>query len=340
MGIATTNPWRRLLLGGAMLGAVLVVGVAGYMIVEGWSFLDALFMTVTSITTVGYREVQPLDDGGRIFTIFVILFGVGTVFYLLTAAVAAVVEGELGAALGVRRMQQRIEGQRDHYILCGYGRVGEEITRDLVEHGVAFVIVESNPEALSRAQRSGHLYIEGDATQDDILQRAGIERARALLAASDSDAGNTFIVLTAKALNPNLFVVARAGHPQSEPRLERAGADRVISPYSIGGRRMALSALQPAMVDFMDLLSSRQEGDHLLAEILVTEDSPLHGKNVHDALHDCRRTTLLAIQRPNGEVVVGPDAEYRLQAGDRLMVVSNASEVEVLTRAGARVKTA
>jgi voltage-gated potassium channel len=270
----------------------------------------------------------------------VILFGIGTVFYLFTAAVAAIVEGELGAALGVRRMQQRIESQRDHYILCGFGRVGEEIARDLAAHGVPFVIVESNPEAMARAQRSGHLYIEGDATQDDILRQAGIERARALLAASDSDSGNTFIVLTAKALNPSLFVVARAGHPPSEPRLERAGADRVISPYSIGGRRMALSALQPAMVDFMDLLSSRQEGDHLLAEILVTEDSPLHGENVHDALHECRRTTLLAVQRPDGEIVVGPDVQYRLQAGDRLMVVSNEAEVEVLTRAGARIQTA
>jgi len=328
-------PWRRLTTGGLLLFALLVFGVAGYMAIEGWSFLDALFMTVTTITTVGFREVHPLGTGGRIFTIFVILFGVGVAFYLLTTIVQSAVEGEFAQALGVRRMQQKIEALRDHYILCGFGRVGEEIAREYRERAVPFVIIENNLEAVARAQQQGYLLIEGDATQDVMLERAGIKHARALLAASDSDAGNTYITLTAKALRPEIFVIARVGNPAGEPRVARAGAERVISPYKLAGRRMALSALQPLTVDFFDVLASGRQGEQLLAELVVTEESQMASHSVHDVLHRCTATSLLAIQHSDGELVVGPPDSHVINLGDRLILLSNEPDIETLGRAAA-----
>jgi voltage-gated potassium channel len=246
--------------------------------------------------------------------------------------VQAVVEGELAQALGVRRMQQRIEALRDHYILCGFGRVGEEIAREYDERNVPFVIIENNPEAVLRAQQQGYLLIEGDATQDVLLERAGISHARALLAASDSDAGNTYITLTAKALRPEMPVIARVGHPASEPRVARAGAQRVISPYKLAGRRMALSALQPLTVDFFDVLASGRQGDQLLAELVVSEESEIAGNNVHDMLHRCSATALLAIQHPDGELVVGPADTHVINLGDRLILLSNEPDIATLGR--------
>ena len=330
--IQPSSPWRRLALSGAALFALLLFGVTGYMSIEGWSFLDALYMTVTTVTTVGFREVQPLSDGGRVFTIVVVLFGVGVALYILTTVVQSAIEGEFAEALGERRMSQRIEALKEHCILCGFGRVGEEIARELVERRVPFVIVENNTEAIGRAQTYDYLLIEGDATQDAILEMAGINRARMLMAASDSDSGNTYITLTAKALNQKVFVVTRVGHPEGEARARRAGADRVISPYSLAGRRMALSALQPMMVDFFDVLAAPQQGEQLLAELVVLEESEVTGQTVAEVVQRCSATTLLAVQRADGNVLVGPPASHVLHAGDRLMLLSNEGDMEVLGR--------
>jgi voltage-gated potassium channel len=324
------EPERRLLVAALLLPALLVLGVAGYMLIEGWAFLDALYMTVTTVTTVGFREVKPLSDGGRVFTIFLILFGVGVAFYILTTLVATVVEGDLGLALGVRRMRGRIEALKDHYILCGFGRVGEEIAREFSDRKISFVIVESVPESLERARKKGLLIVEGDAATDATLLEAGVQRARCLLAASDSDAGNTYIVLAAKALNPRLFVVARAGQPISEERVHRAGADRVISPYSIGGRRMALSALQPLVLDFIDTLAAGRHGEQILAELEVTEESGLAGLTIDGCFINCPGATVLALQKPSGPIQVGPRPSTVLEVGDRLMVLGDEEDLAAL----------
>ena len=316
----------RVATGLVIFGALIAGGTLGYMIIERWSFMDALFMTVITITTVGYREVQPLDTTGRLFTIFLVLFGVGTAFYLLTTFVALVIEGDLGAAFGMTRMKGRIEQLRDHHILCGYGRVGEEIAREFGERKMTFVVVEQNDEALGRAVNAGHLVIQGDATSDDVLLEAGVLRARTLLAASDSDSGNTYITLTARALNPGLLIVARAGKRESEARAKRAGADRVISPYAISGRRMALSAIQPNIVDFMDTLAVGRNAEQILAEIEVTEDSGLFGLYIRH-LRESSRVTILGLQRANGELIVGPREDVRFELGDRLMVVGPEDDV-------------
>jgi len=324
------SPERRLLAAALLLLSLLVLGVVGYMLIEGWSFLDALYMTVITVTTVGFRELEPLSDGGRIFTIFLVLFGVGAAFYILTSLVATVVEGDLGLFLGVRRMKGKIEALRDHYILCGFGRVGEEIAREFKARGIPFVIVESNPEALERARRHDYLLLEGDAATDATLLDAGIRRARCLLAASDSDAGNTYIVLTAKALNPRVFVVARVGQPVSEARVRRAGADRVISPYSIGGRRMALSALQPLVVDFIDTLAAGRHGEQILAELEVTPESGLAGLTIEGCFQSCPGATVLALQKATGALQVGPRESTVLELGDRLMVLGDEEDLEAL----------
>jgi len=326
---------RRAATGLAIFAALIAAGTVGYMLIERWNFMDALFMTVTTVTTVGYREVQPLDTKGQVFTIVLVLFGVGTAFYLLTTFVALVIEGDLGAALGVTRMKGRIEQLRDHHILCGFGRVGEEIAREFVDRKMSFVVVENNPVALQRALEVGHLVIEGDAASDEILREAGVERARTLLAASDSDSGNTYITLTAKALNPRVFVVARAAKRESEARALRAGADRVISPYAISGRRMALSAIQPNIVDFIDTLAVGRNSDQMLAEIEVSADSSLLGSAIRE-LRAASHCTILGVQRAAGELIVGPRDDVTLGVGDRVMVVGHEADIAAASQSSAR----
>lgn len=327
--VLTTLP-RNLAGALAVLVVLPVVGTIGYMIIEGWDFLDALYMTVITLTTIGFREVQPLSDGGRVFTMVLAISGVGAIFYALIALFAFLMEGELATLLGVRRMKGRIESLRDHYILCGYGRVGTEIAREFAARGVPFVIVESNEEAIARGQAAGHLMMEGDATNDQVLRDAGIERARGLLAASDSDAGNTFIVLTAKALRPDLYVVSRAGRTESEPRMTRAGADRTVSPYAIAGRRMALSALQPLIVEFIDSLATGRTEEQILAEIEISAESGLAGRSIDDVMQTCRRTVVLGLQRATGAIQVGPLGASELSVGDRLIVLGDEAELEAI----------
>ena len=328
----TDGLFRRTATGVSLFLALQIFGVVGYMLVEGWSFLDALYMTITTVTTVGFREVQPLSTGGKIFTLFLIIFGVGVALFVLTAVVQVAVEGEVGRLLGVRRMKGKIAGLSNHYILCGFGRVGEEIAREFAVRRVPFVVIESNPEALARLRPRPYLYVEGDATTDAVLTEAGIERAGGLLAASDSDSGNTYITLTAKALNPKVFVVARAGRPANEAKMRRAGAERVISPYLISGRRMALSALQPLMVDFIDTLATGRHGEQLLAELEITPDSAIAGCTLREALSICPGATALGIQKRDGALVVGPRPDQLLSIGDRLMVFGEEEELERLSR--------
>ncbi|UCH86281.1 MAG: NAD-binding protein [Dehalococcoidia bacterium] len=324
------TPWRRLAIGGTAALIVWAVGIVGYMTIEGFSFLEAVYQTITAVTTAGFGEINPLGSAGRIFTIVIIILGVIVILYVLTAVMQIAVEGELENVLGVRRMKGKIEALHDHYILCGFGRVGEEIVRDFIARDVPFVIVDSNPEAIERARKHDYLLLEGDATSDAVLIEAGIQRAYCLLAASDSDSGNTYIVLTAKALNPRLFVVARVGQPASTTPMLRAGADRVISPYSIGGRRMALSALQPLMVDFIDTLATGRHGEQILAELEASKESGLAGMTIEGCFQSCPGATVLALQKSSGAIQVGPRGATVLELGDRLIVLGDEAELECL----------
>src|SRR4030042_184178 len=237
--------WRRVLFLIAALLAVLTAGAVGYMVIEGWSFLDAIYMTVTTVTTVGFREVNPLSDEGRIFTIGLIVFGVGVMLYGLTTMVQYFIEVQWANLFGGRRMKERISKLKDHIVLCGYGEVGVEVARTLEKESISFVAIDPDQQAIARATANSHLYIQGDATRDEILNEARVQHARGLVAAAGNDADNIFITLSARGLSPGPFLAARADAQEAESKLRRAGADRVIFPLALAGRRLALLALRP-----------------------------------------------------------------------------------------------
>jgi len=305
-----------------VIGALVIVGTIGYMVLEGWTLLDALYMTVIVLTTIGFAEVRPLDDVGRIFTIALAVTGIGVIFYALVAVFQFLIEGELASILGSQRMRRQIEHLRDHYILCGFGRVGEEIARQFKQHNVDFVVVETNTEAIARGSRLGYYMLIGDATDDDVLREAGIDHAVGLIAASDSDAGNTFIVLTAKALKPELYVVARASEAESTPRMRRAGAHRVFSPYAGVGRQMALSAMQPMLAEFVDVPAVAGGGRGVLAQIEVSGNTGADG-SIGALLGGLRDITVLGLQKKTGELTVTPPMSTQLVDGDRVIVIAS-----------------
>ena len=329
---------RRLLLAGGLLVSLIAGGSAGYMLIEGWSLLDALYQTVTTISTVGFREVHELSPAGRLFTMALVLGGVGGAIYTLTTLVTMAVEGELGEFFGRQRMHGRISGMRGHYVVCGFGRVGREITHEFQHRRTPFVVVDNNPANEESLRRLGYHYLAGNATDDEVLIAAGVQRAAGLLAASDSDTDNTYIVLSARALNPDIFIVARAGHPPTEAKMLRAGADRVISPYSIAGRHMAVAAIQPAMIDFMTTAFRSREGDLMLAELTVTPASGLAGRSLHEVFGSHRATTVLGLRREDGELIAGPQLRETLRTGDQIIVLGAEEELETFaTRTGATV---
>jgi voltage-gated potassium channel len=236
---------RRMVRIGAAFAAVVIYGTVGYIVLEGWPFLDALYMTITTMTTVGFREVNELDTGGRLFTLTVVVLGVGTALIGISLLAAAIAEAELGGLTRRRRMAKRIEALREHFIVCAYGRVGRAAVRELQAAGVDFVVIDPKDELQGRMERDGVPFMMDDPSLEPVLRRARVEAARGLICAVDSDATNVFITLAARSLNPDLFIVARASEPDSYDRLERAGADRVVSPYVSSGRHMVRMAWIP-----------------------------------------------------------------------------------------------
>ena len=332
---------RRQFMRPALVLVVLVIaGTAGYMAIEGWSLRDAFYMTMITVTTVGYREVRPLSLQGELLTVALVSGGVGTALYALNAMVRLTMEGELGGAFGQERMRRRIEHMRDHTVLCGYGRVGEEIARALAGRREPFVVLDRDPEALTRSEELCHEHVEGDATQDEVLRRAGIERARCLITALDSDADNCWVVLSARALNPRLWIVSRADHPEAETKLRHAGADRVISPPSIGGQHMALAAVQPAVLDFTQTLVHTRATDLMLAQLSVLDGSKLVGQSLDAAIAGHPSITVLGVQRADGSLLVKPDSGVQLQSGDELIVLGRPDDLETIGGAGAVVRGA
>jgi len=313
---------RRVLLGVVLLLAIIAIGVVGYRLIEGWSLLDSVFMTVTTITTVGYQEVHPLSTAGQVFSIFLIIGGVGGALYALTGIIAFVIEGQFGLTLGRQRMRTRIAQLKGHFILCGYGRVGEEIARHFKEEGIPFVVIDDRPDCINRLETAGHLYIQGDATKDETLKAAGVEQARGLVAAVGTDVDNTYITLSARGLNPRLFIEARSSSMEAEDKLRRAGADRVVSPTSIGGRRMAMLALRPAVVDFIDTVTLGRGREMQLEDVDVTPDSRLSGRTLREA----RRggdVNILAMWKKDGRFITNPADDTLLEQGDRLVVIGS-----------------
>jgi len=281
--LATTSR-RRLFVSLILALVLLVAGTAGYVLIEGWDVDDALYMTIITVATVGYGEVRNLTPAGRIFTIFVIIFGVGNVAYLVGQFSRAMIEGSLERIMGRRKLEKQISQLRDHYVICGYGRIGRSIVRELAAHRVPVVIIESNPAMIQRIEEEGHLYVAGEATDDLNLLAAGIKQARGLVSVVSSDADNVFIVLTARSMREELFIVTRASEDRSVAKLERAGADKVISPYNIGARKMAQAILRPNVEDFIETTVHGHRGLGLaMEEILVTPHSRLKNVTLRDS---------------------------------------------------------
>jgi voltage-gated potassium channel len=335
VGLAAAH-YNRVVFGLFALIMVLVVGTAGYMIIEDWSLLDAAYMASITITTVGYSEVRPLSETGRVFTIGLMFFGVGTAFYILTAFVAAIIEGDLRQVFWARRARTMIERLREHYIVCGFGRVGEEIALELLNRGAEFVVVETSEERIESARSRGILTVQGDATTEIALTEAGIERCYALIAATDTDSTNTYITLTAKGLRPETYVVARVSSEAVERKLLQAGADRTVSLYRIGGRRMAFAALQPLVTDFIDVFPTAEQGDRILAEVTVEADSGFAGKPIGEALAEGQDIVVLAVRDQGGRLHVGPPRTRVLAVGEILIVVGQEEHLSALGVSGRR----
>ena len=309
-----------------VLAVVLAYGTAGFALIEHWNGLDALFMTVITITTVGYEEVHPLDAHGQVFSISLIVFGVAGFLYTFGVLVEVLGSGRWQDYRRYRRMQDRLEKLRDHVIVCGYGRTGKQVVEELEQGRHPYVVVEMNPHPLSEVQRDRRLHVEGDAASDEVLALARIERARALVSAVDSDERNVYIVLTARSINPNLFIVARSSYPDSLSKLRRAGADRVVSPYTLSGHRMAALALQPAVVDTIDVVLA--EGGRMAIEELEVPEMEAPGLNA-GAL---RRSgaVLLAVRSPQGALSVAPEDAHALRNGDLLVAMGTREQLDAL----------
>lgn len=323
------EPQKRLRRGLIILGSIIAAGTIGYMLIEGWSFGEAIYMTIITVSTVGYGEVHPLTSGGRIFSIFLIAGGVTGALFVLSAFIEYIVEGRLPTTLRRRQMKGKIAKLKDHFILCGYGRVGEEIARTFSEEGVPFVIIDSRPDNAAMAEEHGYLCLRGDATSDKLLTEAGIERARGLVAAVGSDIDNTYITLSARGIRPDLFIEARASSKEAGTKLKRAGADRVVSPSSIGARRMAMLALRPAVVDFIDTVTYRRGRELLMENIVVKSNSPLASLTI-EAIHQRVKTTILAISKKSGKLLANPPSDTTIEAGDRLIIMGTPKELTAL----------
>ena len=325
------HPLLRFRLAFILLAIVGVIGVLGYMLIDGWNFLDSFYMVVTTIATVGYGEVHPQGVPGRVFTSGLIVIGVATALYGFGVFAQTLSDNAWGDYRRARKLQDDLDRLREHFIICGYGRIGTQIVAEFENHNIPYVVIDQTEEALERIRHEGRLHIEGDASKEEILTAAGIERARGLISAVDSDERAVYIVLAARALNPSIYIVARAGRPESIRRLELAGATRTISPYLMAGHRMAELATRPAMVDVIDTMHHGKSGIGV-EEMVVSTATRASGRTLEEAgLLGTDTAKVLAVRKLDGTISVNPPASVRLEDGD--LVIALGTEDQLFTSA-------
>ncbi len=311
--------------------ALLIIGTGGYILIEGYVFIDALYMAVITLGTVGYREVAPLSYGGKVFTIFLIIAGIGSVAYAVTQAVEYFIST---IVFKRRRMERSISKLTGHVILCGYGRIGEKVTSQLKARAVEFVIIEQDTDVIEYLDSQGYLHVHGDATDDEALRNAGIEHASTIVATLPTNADNVYVTLSARNLNRNIRIVARAGDAGSSKKLLQAGADKVISPYEIGGRYIANAVMRPHVVNFMDVVnSSRDENTRSLEieELKVTRNCPYANKALRDTnIRSDLNIIVLAIRKADGEFEYNPSPNTTLEPGGMLICIGFAENLDRL----------
>jgi voltage-gated potassium channel len=312
-----------------VITVTIAFGTAGYMVVEGWGFLDALYMTIITLTTVGYREVHDLTPRGIIFTIVLLVGGVGTVFYALTKGAQVILESEFNQIFRRKRLDKIIRGLSGHYIICGYGRMGRIIAKELADEGASLVVVEKRPAGTEEFH--GVLVVKGDATRDEVLQEAGIDRAKGLISVLPTDAENLFVVLSARGLNPGLLIVARAIEDGSEQKLLRAGATKVVSPYHIGGLRMAHTVLKPTVVDFLEFATKSGNIELQMEEIQIQGDSDLIGRTLEECgIGRDLGVIIVAIKQTTGDTRFNPTFRSQVAAGDTLIALGERSRLKAV----------
>jgi len=319
--------WKPFLL----IFLMILIGTFGFHFIEDMTPLDAFYMTIITIFTVGFREVQPLSPAGQIFTIFVILGGVGTVLFAFTKIAEIVFGGGLQSFLRRKRMEKRLQNIKDHYIICGHGRTGRTVRERLLEEGVAFVAIDNKDERLECLKDNPDcLFIRGDATQEDVLLRAGIKRAKGLAALLSSDADNLYLSFTAKLLVPSLFILAKATEEAAEKKLLQIGANRIVSPYKFSALKIAQGLLRPTVVDFIDLIIRRKELSLSMEEFIVSKDSPLKDRSLAESgIRQQTNVIVVANKKRGADIVFNPASDMKIEVGDSLLVLGNTQAIKV-----------
>jgi voltage-gated potassium channel len=317
----------------ALLIPVLLIatGTAGYHFIEGWSWFDSLYMTVITLTTVGFREVGELSRAGRAFTMLLSLGGVFTLFYAAGAVIGSIVSGEVRSFLGSRRMERSLAELKDHLIVCGLGRMGRLVCQELSAQGLSFVVLDRTNEILDDFHIEHGIALHGDATSDEVLERAGVKRARALVTVVASDADNLYITMSARLLNDRLFIVARAEDERSEQKLLRAGANRVVSPYVIGGARVAQAVLRPTVVDYLELATRTEHLELNIEETRIAANSPLAGATLKDSrVRQDMGLIVVAIKKQSGKMIFNPPPDSVMDSGDILIMLGRRRDLDQL----------
>ena len=317
-----------------LLALVVLGGTIGYVLIEGWSPWDALYMTVISVTTAGYKEVHPLSRKGELFTMIGLTVGGATVLYTFSFVMARLVEGDLESRWVRRRRERMLDDLTDHFIICGFGRMGLIIAQEFMRQKVPFVIIERSPERMQQAVEAGFLAVEADASSELVLKRVRIEYARGFIAAVSTDAENVYAVLTARLLRPDLYIIGRAETEDARTKLGRAGADRVVSPYQIGGLQLAQTALRPAVVDFVQIATSSENLELNMEQVRIHEGAPLAGRSIVDAsLRQRFGVVVVGIQRADGRMEFNPPPDTTMHAGDHLVVLGHLDKLRELEEA-------
>ena len=314
----------------ALLGlfSLFIIGTIGFHIIEGWSLIESLYTTVITLSTVGYGDFYPETEKGRIFTIILIIFGVGTMLYTVVLFTETMVEARFRSILGRGRLEKMLKKLNDHYIICGCGRIGYLICKELTAEKIDFVVVDNNPETIQKIEEEGFIYYKGDASQDKTLIAAGIKRAKGIVCALPTDPENLYVILTAKELNPNIYILSRSEEMESEHRLLRAGADRVMSPYTLGGMRMAMAITKPAMLDFIEITTRRQSLELRMEELEICDGSPFIGKSLEESEIRARHGLIIvAVKKDTGKMIFNPLANYIISNGDKLIALGEDENV-------------
>lgn len=326
------SPQSRLRLAIISISLVLAAGTIGYTIIEGWSFMDALYMTVITLSTVGFKEVHTLSDSGQVFTTFLILFGAFNLAFVVSAGAQFILQGQLDKILGRRKMEKKVQKLKNHIILCGYGRVGGQVANEFRRRDEQFVIIEKIPDMVDEARNQGFSVLEGNAADDDMLDHAGIGRARAIVSTLPDDADNVYLALTARQINPDLFIIARAETRLAKKKLRRAGADKVVCPHELGGAQMAMATLRPNVVDFLQLASVVPGVERLgIEEIEIRDGGMLTGKSIIEAAVKREYDAIIVgLRKKTGQVLYNPSGDVIMEDGDILIALGENSKLEKL----------